>query len=91
MKLPLKTFEMIITPDAEYPMVCVNVRKEGDGSGSLRLELLNLNGSKNWFHSDELEEPADRSATVIHRKDFLNVASVTQLEKDNLMVCYDGM
>lgn len=29
-------------------------------------------------------------ATVIHRKGYLNVASVTQLEKDTLMICHDG-
>jgi len=63
MKLPLKTFEMIITPDAEYPMVCVNVRKEPE-SNNLKLDLLNLNSSKNWFHSDELEEPVDRSGNA---------------------------
>ncbi|XP_035704136.1 mitogen-activated protein kinase kinase kinase kinase 3 isoform X3 [Folsomia candida] len=90
MKLPLKTFEMIITPDAEYPMVCVDVRKDGD-SNNLKLDLLNLNSAKNWFHSDELDDPVDRSATVIHRKGYLNVASVTQLEKDTLMICHDDV
>lgn len=68
MKLPLKTFEMIITPDAEYPMVCVNVRKDGD-TCNLKLDLLNLNSSKNWFHSDELDETVDRSGKF----NFMNV------------------
>lgn len=97
-------------------MVCVDVRKDAGDSNNLRLDLLNLNSSKNWFHSDELDETVDRSgkdyettdlsnywilfisvykhsyfpATVIHRKGYLNVASVTQLEKDTLMVCYGG-
>lgn len=29
----------IITPDAEYPMVCVDVRKDGD-SNNLKLDLV---------------------------------------------------
>jgi len=61
MARPLKSFEMIITPDMEYPMVCVNVRKDAD-SNNLKLDLLNLNSSANWFHSDELEgSPEDKS------------------------------
>lgn len=52
---PLKTFEMIIAPDMEYPMVCVNVKKDPDpDSNNLKLDLLNLNSSASWFHSDEL-------------------------------------
>lgn len=60
MSWPLKTFEMIITPDMEYPMVCVNVRKDPESS-NLKLDLINLNSSANWFHSDELVETHDRS------------------------------
>ncbi|CAL8080177.1 unnamed protein product [Orchesella dallaii] len=87
---PLKTFEMIITPDVEYPLVCVNVRREPD-TPNLKLDLLNLNTSSSWLHSNELSNEADKSATVIHRKDYMNVVSVTQLEKDTLMVCYDSI
>jgi len=61
MTWPLKSFEMIITPDMEYPMVCVNVRKDPD-SNNLKLDLLNLNSSASWFHSDELDgDPVDKS------------------------------
>lgn len=34
-------FEMIITPELEYPIVCTGVRKAG--SGCLKLELINMN------------------------------------------------
>jgi len=51
---------MIITPDMEYPMVCVDVTKDPDSINNLKLKLLNLNSSSNWFHSDELCEPDDK-------------------------------
>lgn len=58
---PLKTFEMIITPDVEYPLVCVNVRREPD-TPNLKLDLLNLNTSSSWLHSDEMStDPVDKS------------------------------
>lgn len=65
MTWPLKTFEMIITPDMEYPMVCVNARKDPE-SANLKLDLVNLNSSANWFHSDELVETHDRSGKVTY-------------------------
>lgn len=34
-------FEMIITPELEYPIVCVNVRR--GQSASLKLDLINTN------------------------------------------------
>jgi len=80
---------MIITPDLEYPIVCVNVRRGFDGR-SLKLEMVNLNSSANWFHSDELEE-MDGSATVVPRHELMNVQAVTQLEKDTILVCYDNV
>lgn len=52
---PLSVFEMIITPDVEYPMVCISV-KHGYQDNRLKLDLINMNTGANWFHSDELEE-----------------------------------
>jgi len=84
-----RVFEMIITPDLEYPIVCINVRRGYDGR-SLKLDMINLNSTSNWFHSDELEE-MDGAQTVIPRHELMNIVSVTQLEKDTILVCYDNM
>ncbi|XP_058806139.1 mitogen-activated protein kinase kinase kinase kinase 5-like isoform X8 [Phymastichus coffea] len=80
-------FEMIITPEMEYPMVCVSV-KQAYHQNKLKLDLINMNSGASWFHSDELEE-MDGSATVIPRRETLQVVSVAQLEKDAILVCYD--
>ena len=53
--LPLTVFEMIITPEMEYPMVCVSV-KQTYQQKRLKLDLINMNSGASWFHSDELEE-----------------------------------
>jgi len=63
---PLKTFEMIITPDVEYPLVCVNVRRESD-SPNLKLDLLNLNTNSSWLHSNELSNEVDKSGMTNKR------------------------
>jgi len=90
---PPRVFEMIITPDLEYPIVCVNIRRGFDGR-SLKLDMINLNSSANWFHSDELEAQQqlnDGYATVIPRHELMNVRAVTQLERDTILVCYDNV
>ena len=46
---------MIITPELEYPMVCVGV-KQAYEQNRLKLELINMNSASSWFHSDELED-----------------------------------
>jgi len=84
-----RVFEMIITPDLEYPIVCINVRRGYDGR-SLKLDMINLNSNSSWFHSDELEDQ-DGTQTVIPRHELMNIVSVTQLEKDTILVCYDNM
>ena len=97
---PPRVFEMVITPDLEYPIVCVNVRKGFDGR-SLKLDMVNLNSSASWFQSDTsstgfgLETgasagPMDGYATVIPRHELMNVQAVVQLEKDTILVCYDS-
>ncbi|XP_032452861.1 mitogen-activated protein kinase kinase kinase kinase 5 isoform X10 [Nasonia vitripennis] len=86
---PLNVFEMIITPEMEYPMVCVSV-KQVFHQNKLKLDLINMNSGASWFHSDELEE-MDGSATVIPRRETLQVVSVAQLEKDAILVCYDNL
>ncbi|KAL0274266.1 UNVERIFIED_CONTAM: hypothetical protein PYX00_006732 [Menopon gallinae] len=86
---PLSVFEMVITPDLEYPMVCVNV-KQAYERGKLKLDLINMNHKSNWFHSDELEE-MDGTATVIPRREHLRITKVHQLDKDAVLVCYDNI
>ena len=51
--------------------------------------MINLNSSSSWFHSDELEEQ-DGTQTVVPRHELMNIVSVTQLEKDTILVCYDS-
>lgn len=46
---------MIITPELEYPMVCIGVRQTYE-TDRLKLELVNMNTGASWFHSSELEE-----------------------------------
>lgn len=87
--MPLSVFEIIITPEMEYPMVCVSV-KQPYQQNKLKLDLINMNSGASWFHSDELED-MDGSATVIPRRENLNVINVTQLEKDAILVCYDNV
>lgn len=53
--MPLSVFEMIITPEMEYPMVCVSV-KQAYELNRLKLDLINMNSGASWFHSDELED-----------------------------------
>jgi len=46
---------MFITPEMEYPMVCVSV-KQPYQQNKLKLDLINMNSGASWFHSDELED-----------------------------------
>ncbi|XP_017051594.1 mitogen-activated protein kinase kinase kinase kinase 5 isoform X4 [Drosophila ficusphila] len=79
-------FEMIITPELEYPIVCTGVRKAMNGC--LKLELINMN-SASWFHSEDLEY--DAMATMVPRRDLLKVVRVHQVEKDAILVCYGNL
>lgn len=78
----LTTFEMITTPDQEYPVLCVGVRANSDFS-SLKLDLINLNSTSNMY-GDE-----DFSSTIIPCQDQLNLVCVKQLDKHSILVCYD--
>ncbi|EDW72507.2 uncharacterized protein Dwil_GK20667 [Drosophila willistoni] len=80
-------FEMIITPELEYPIVCTGVRKALNGC--LKLELINMN-SASWFHGPEDLE-YDAMATMVPRRDLLKVVRVHQVEKDAILVCYGNL
>ncbi|XP_018566931.1 mitogen-activated protein kinase kinase kinase kinase 5 isoform X3 [Anoplophora glabripennis] len=86
---PLNVFEMIITPELEYPMVCVSI-KQMYQPNRFKLDLINMNSGASWFHSDELQE-MDGTATVIPRRENIDVVNVTQLDKDSILVCYDNV
>ncbi|XP_017835286.2 mitogen-activated protein kinase kinase kinase kinase 5 isoform X2 [Drosophila busckii] len=79
-------FEMIITPELEYPIVCTGVRKAQNGC--LKLELINMN-SASWFHSEDLDY--DAMATMVPRRELLKVVRVHQVEKDAILVCYGNI
>ncbi|EDW09663.1 mitogen-activated protein kinase kinase kinase kinase 5 isoform X5 [Drosophila mojavensis] len=79
-------FEMIITPELEYPIVCTGVRKALNGC--LKLDLINMN-SASWFHAEDLEY--DAMATMVPRRDLLKVVRVHQVEKDAILVCYGNV
>ncbi|XP_074662772.1 mitogen-activated protein kinase kinase kinase kinase 5-like isoform X4 [Tubulanus polymorphus] len=74
---PLKVFEMLITPELEYPMVCVGVRK-GPDKNHLKFDIINMNSSSSWFAEYDTES------------EQVEVVNVTQLEKDTVLVCYDS-
>lgn len=56
---PLNVFEMVITPELEYPLVCVGVKKPIGPirkSMNLKLELINVNTGACWFCSGETDD-----------------------------------
>ncbi|CAH1790870.1 unnamed protein product [Owenia fusiformis] len=72
------TFEMLITPELEYPMVCVGVSR-GHDRHHLKFDIINMNSSSSWF--------TDQTGSGVA---YLDVVNVTQLEKDSILVCYDN-
>ncbi|KAG7166635.1 Mitogen-activated protein kinase kinase kinase kinase 3-like 1, partial [Homarus americanus] len=83
---PLRVFEMIITPDLEYPLMCVDVNRSYGSEDVLRHSLINLNTGTTWTPDDD--DDMDGMATVVPRHN-LNVKNVTQIEKDAILVCYE--
>ncbi|XP_045462706.1 mitogen-activated protein kinase kinase kinase kinase 3 isoform X2 [Harmonia axyridis] len=86
---PLNVFEMIITPELEYPMVCVSIKQAYQPS-RYKLDLINMNSGASWFHSDELQD-MDGMATVVPKRENLNIINVTQLDKDSVLFSYDNV
>jgi hypothetical protein len=77
--LPLKVFEMIITPELEYPLLCVGVRQSVDGL-SYNFDLINLNSPNCSFA--EIGSGSTGSMNVIH---------FAQLDKDTLLICVENI
>lgn len=78
---------MVITPDLEYPLMCVDVNRSYGSEDILRHNLINLNTGTTWTPEDD--EDMDGMATVVPRHN-LNVKNVTQIEKDAILVCFES-
>lgn len=84
---PLSVFELLVTPDAEFPLVCYGVSFINQSTTTpqgkeaimpiYHLNTINLNTQSSWF--------ADQATTGAP----LTVVNVTQLEKDTLLLCLE--
>ncbi|XP_075987523.1 MAP4K3-like protein hppy isoform X2 [Anticarsia gemmatalis] len=84
---PLLVFELIITPELEYPLLCVGATRK-----PMRLNLLNINSGASWLHSEELEACVGGSNTVLPRPERLHtLRAVHQLNKDSVLVCHENV
>ncbi|CAG9573016.1 unnamed protein product [Danaus chrysippus] len=84
---PLLAFELIITPELEYPLLCVGVTRK-----PLRLNLININSGASWFNSEELALLPGGSNTVVPRPERLHtLRAVRQLNKDSVLVCHENV
>lgn len=84
---PLLSFELIITPELEYPLLCIGVTRK-----PLRLNLININSGATWLHSEELDLCPGGSNTVIPRPERLHtLRAVHQLDKDSVLVCHENV
>lgn len=75
---------MIITPDMEYPLLCIGVGRSYDPN-QMKLDMVNLNSSASWFN-----DTGDGTDTVIPRYEHLDLVSVKQIDKDTILVCHDS-
>ncbi|XP_076823422.1 mitogen-activated protein kinase kinase kinase kinase 3-like isoform X3 [Clavelina lepadiformis] len=80
---PLRVFELLVTPEAEYPLVCYGVSLTNNTipgkettQPTFHLNTVNLNTYSSWF-----DQPTGAQQ--------LNVVNVTQLEKDTLLICLE--
>lgn len=84
---PLRVFELLVMPDAEYPLVCYGVSlmhtpvttsagKEVN-QAIYHLNTVNLNMQSSWFN----DQPVGGTN--------LPTVNITQLEKDTLLVCLE--
>uniref|UniRef100_A0A670KLZ7 non-specific serine/threonine protein kinase n=1 Tax=Podarcis muralis TaxID=64176 RepID=A0A670KLZ7_PODMU len=74
---PLRLFEMLVVPEQEFPLVCVGVSKGKDFNQVVKFETVNPNSTSSWFTETGLYTTQT------------NVAHVTQLERDTILVCLD--
>ena len=82
----IRVFEMIVSQDVEYPLLCIGAKRCTNNANKIQLDLINLNSSSSWF-SNEFGEGLE---TVIPRNQVLNLICVRQIDKDAVLVCYDS-
>ncbi|KAL4238546.1 Mitogen-activated protein kinase kinase kinase kinase 1 [Mactra antiquata] len=70
-------FEMFISPELEYPLICLGVRKCAD-KNPLNFDVINLNSGASWFTDLEMQQGEQ-----------IRVINVTQLEKDTVLICHE--
>jgi len=74
---PLSNFELFVTPESEYPLVCVGV-SQGQEGNAVKFDIINLNSSVQWFTAEDYST-----------RKYLDICNVTQLEKDTVLVSYE--
>lgn len=85
---------MLMSPDMEYPLLCVGVRR--GYSTDLRLNVIRLTATEAFLDdggptSSSLED-ADGLATVLPSRDHsLDVVCVTPLDKEAILVAHDSL
>ncbi|KAM6427537.1 mitogen-activated protein kinase kinase kinase kinase 1 [Liasis olivaceus] len=72
----LPVFEMLMTADEEYPVVCIGVSKGPPGQ-AVQFQVINLNSLTSWFISDKMEPSCS------------GFVQVTQLDNKMVMVLMD--
>ncbi|XP_059811311.1 mitogen-activated protein kinase kinase kinase kinase 2-like isoform X1 [Hypanus sabinus] len=75
---PLHIFELLVFPDEEYPRVCLGVRAPTLPSQVLQFETVQLMSSGTLLRHSRPETS------------LLNASHVSQLDRDNVLVCIDN-
>ncbi|XP_038829891.1 mitogen-activated protein kinase kinase kinase kinase 5-like isoform X5 [Salvelinus namaycush] len=75
---PLHVFEMMVTPQQEYPLVCIRVHKGPSPEQPIKLDNMNLNSNTSWFTNTGLESRCP------------DTVQVNQLDCNTLLVLIDN-
>lgn len=89
---PLSEFEMLMSPDLEYPLLCVGVRR--GYATDLRLNVVRLTATEAFLDdgSSASLEDADGMATVLASRDHgIDVVCVTPVDKEAILVAHDSL
>ncbi|XP_020510720.1 mitogen-activated protein kinase kinase kinase kinase 5 [Labrus bergylta] len=74
---PMRVFEMVVSPQQEYPLVCIGVSRGSSPNIPVVVEYINLNSNTSWFTKSGLEKPCP------------DVVQVNQLDSSSLLVLLD--
>ncbi|XP_060711795.1 mitogen-activated protein kinase kinase kinase kinase 2 isoform X3 [Hemiscyllium ocellatum] len=75
---PLQIFELLVFPGEEYPQVCLGVRAPSQPGQVLQFDTIQLNATGSLG-------PEARPETSL-----MNASHVSQLDRDNVLVCVDN-